>query len=344
MDGKWIYTIAPTAVANPNLKWEEKHEADLGLDFAMFGKRLSGSLDFYNRLTKDLLYTYSVPVPPNLASTIYANVGSIENTGVELQLNGNVIKTSDWTVNISGNVSFNKNTIKSLSNEMYSRDYMEVGSTGSPVQKTTHIVKEGGAVGDFYGWESVGIKKNGAWKIVNADGSDGAYGSEESRHVIGNGIPKVFAGLSISAAWKGFDASLNFRGAFCYQILNQYRMLWETFQRGQQYNYPKTILEKPYGGNYYISATTAPSYVSYFLEDGDFVKLDNINLGYNFSMAKDSMVKLLRVYVTAQNFFTFTKFKGIDPEVDFTGLNPGVEYTTRYPTTKTISMGVKVGF
>lgn len=344
MDGKWIYTIAPTAVANPNLKWEEKHEADLGLDFAMFGKRLSGSLDLYNRLTKDLLYSYSVPVPPNLASTIYANVGSIENTGVELQLNGNVIKTSDWTLNISGNVSFNKNTIKSLSNEMYSRDYMEVGSTGSPVQKTTHIVQEGGAVGDFYGWESVGIKKNGAWKIVNADGSDGSYGSEASRHVIGNGIPKIFAGLSISAAWKGFDASLNFRGAFCYQILNQYRMLWETFQRGQQYNYPKTILEKPYGGDYYISASTAPAYVSYFLEDGDFVKLDNINLGYNFSLAKDSMVKLLRVYVTAQNFFTFTKFKGIDPEVDFTGLNPGVEYTTRYPTTKTISMGVKVGF
>ena len=344
MDGKWIYTISPTAVANPGLKWEEKHEVDLGLDFALLGRRLSGSLDYYNRLTKDLLYTYSVPVPPNLASTIYANVGSIQNSGVELQLSGNVVKTSDWTVNVSGNVSFNKNKIISLSNERYSRDYMEVGSTGSPVQKTTHIVRENGPVGDFYGWESVGIKKNGAWKIVNEDGSDGSYGSESSRHVIGNGIPKVFAGLSVSAAFRGFDLSLNFRGAFGYQVLNQYRMLWETFQRGQQYNYPKTILEKPYGGEYLIGSNTAPSYVSYFLEDGDFVKLDNINFGYSFRMRESSVIKQLRVYVTAQNFFTFTGYKGIDPEVDFTGLNPGVEYSSRYPTTRTLSMGVKVGF
>ena len=344
MDGKWIYTISPARVANTHLKWEEKHELNLGVDFAMFNKRFSGSLDAYRRLTKDLLYSYSVPVPPNLASTIYANVGSIQNDGIELQLNGLVLKNADWTVSVSGNVSYNTNIIKSLSNEHYKRDYMEVGSTGSPVQKTTHIVQEGGAVGDFYGWKSIGIKKNGSWKVVKADGSDGSYGDEGSRSVIGNGIPKIFAGLSINAAWRQFDLSVNLRGAFCYQILNQYRMLWETFQKGQQYNYPKTILEKPYGGDYYIGATTSPSYVSYFVENGDFVKLDNFNFGYNFKLKSDSLVKQLRVYASAMNLLTLTGYKGIDPEVGFEGLSPGMESTSRYPTTKTISMGVKVGF
>lgn len=344
MDGKWIYTISPSRVANPNLKWEEKHELNIGVDFSVLNRRLSGSLDLYSRVTKDLLYTYSVPVPPNLASTIYANVGSIANKGIELQLNGQVLKTSDWTLNISGNVSYNSNLIKSLSNEFYTRDYMEVGSTGSPVQKTTHIVKENGAVGDFYGWESIALKKNGAWKVIKEDGSDGTYGDEGSRHVIGNGIPKIFAGLAINAAWRQFDLSVNLRGAFCYQILNQYRMLWETFQKGQQYNYPKTILERPYGGEYYLGINTSPSYVSYFLENGDFVKIDNISLGYNFKLRPESIVKTLRVYASAMNFFTFTGYKGIDPEVNFGGLSPGIESENRYPTTKNVSLGVKVGF
>ena len=344
MNGKWIYTISPTRVSNPDLKWEEKHELNIGVDFALLDRRLSGSLDVYRRLTKDLLYSYSVPVPPNLASTIYANVGSIQNDGIELLLSGQAVKRRDWTVNISGNVSFNSNIIKSLSNEYYTRDYMEVGSTGDPVQKTTHIVRENGAVGDFYGWESVGIKKNGAWKVVNEDGSDGLYGSEASRHVIGNGIPKIFAGLGINAAYKRFDLSLNLRGAFCYQILNQYRMLWETFQKGQQYNYPKTILERPYGGEYYIGATTSPSYVSYFLENGDFVKLDNVSLGYTFPLREGGSVKMLRVYANAMNLLTFTGYKGIDPEVNMSGLAPGIEYTSRYPTTRTVSLGVKIGF
>ena len=338
LDGKWIYTIAPARVSNPNLKWEEKHELNIGLDFGVLGGRLSGAIDVYNRRTKDLLYSYSVPVPPNLASTIYANVGTISNYGAELQLSGVPVKTKDFALTISGNVSYNKNELISLSNEFYTRDFLEVGSTGAPVQKTTHIVKEGGSIGDFYGWKSTGIKKNGVWICEG-----GAYGSEAARQVIGNGIPKIFAGLSISAAYKGFDLSLSLRGAFLFQVLNQYRMLWETFQRGQQYNYPKTILERPYGGETYL-VNTAPSYVSYFVEDGDFVKLDNVTFGYNFKFKQQGIVKSLRVYASGLNLFTFTGYKGIDPEVDFTGLAPGIEYTSRYPVTRTVSLGVKVGF
>ena len=339
MDGKYIWTISPAAVANPDLKWEEKHEYNIGLDFSMFKSRFSGSLDFYLRDTHDLLYSYSVPMPPNLASTIYANVGSISNRGVELTLSGDVVQTRDFNLTISGNVSYNENKILSLSNEHYQRDYMEVGSTGAPVQKTTHLVKEGGAVGDFYGWKSTGIKKNGAWICEG-----GTYGTEKARQIIGNGIPKINAGLAVQMAYKGFDLAFSLRGAFLYQILNQYRMLRETWQKGQAYNYPKTILEKPYGGQYGISASTSPSYVSYYVEDGDFVKLDNVTFGYNFKFKPDCPVKTLRLYLSGLNLFTFTGYKGIDPEVNFGGLSPGIDYETTYPTTSTVSFGVKLGF
>lgn len=343
MDGKWIYTISPTAVANPDLKWEEKHELNVGIDFSFLKNRFSGSVEYYNRTTKDLLYSYSVPMPPNLASTIYANVGSIANQGVEVQLNGVALRTKDVTLNIAGNVSYNTNKILRLSNDHYTRDYMELGSTGAPVQKTTHIVKEGGAVGDFYGWKSTGLKKNGVWIIENEDGTTGNYGTEESRRVIGNGIPKITAGLSLNAAFYGFDVSVALRGAFCYQILNQYRMLWETFQRGQQYNFPKTILEAPYGGDALL-VNTAPAYVSYFVENGDHVKIDNVTIGYNFKFKQSCPVKNLRIYASGLNLYTFTKYKGIDPEVPVNGLTPGVEYTSTYPTTRTVSLGVKLGF
>ncbi len=339
MGGKYIWTISPSAVANPDLKWEEKHEFNVGVDFSMFNSRLSGAVDYYMRNTRDLLYSYSVPMPPNVASTIYANVGSISNRGVELMLSGQPVKTRDFTLEVSGNVSYNRNKLLSLSNDRYQRDYMEVGSTGSPVQKTTHIVKEGGEIGDFYGWKSTGIKANGTWII---DG--GTYGKEESRQIIGNGIPKVNAALTVSMAYKGFDLSFSFRGAFIYQILNQYRMLWETWQKGQQYNYPVTILEKPYGGENGITANTSPAYVSYYVEDGDFVKLDNATFGYNFKFKENCPVKTLRLYLSGLNLFTFTKYKGIDPEVNFLGLSPGIDYTSTYPTTRTFSLGVKLGF
>lgn len=339
MGGKYIWTISPSAVANPDLKWEEKHEYNVGVDFSMFRSRFSGSLDFYLRDTHDLLYSYSVPMPPNLASTIYANVGSISNRGVELMLSGEPVRTKDFSLNITGNVSYNENKILSLSNEHYQRDFMEVGSTGAPVQKSTHIVKEGGAVGDFYGWKSTGIKKNGVWIV---DG--GSYGSDEARQVIGNGIPKINAGLSVSMAYKGFDLSFSLRGAFLYQVLNQYRMLWETWQKGQQYNFPKTILEKPYGGEYGITTSTPPSYVSYYVEDGDFMKIDNVTFGYNFKFKPDCAVKTLRLYLSGLNLYTFTGYKGIDPEVSFSGLAPGIDYISNYPTTRTVSFGVKLGF
>lgn len=341
-EGKWIWTVGPYKNANPDLRWETKHEYNVGVDFAFLNNRLNGSVDYYNRTTKDLIYQYNVPVPPNLVSTIWANVGSIRNTGFELLLNGQVVQTKDFSFRLSGNVAYNTNKVLKLSNEMYQRDFLEVGETGHPVQKATHLVKEGQPVGNFWGWNSVGLSADGkSWLVENESGAEGVYGNESDRQVIGNGIPKIFAGLTASLGYKNFDLEISLRGAFMFEILNKYRMLWETFNRGPQFNYPTSVLDKPYGSDNYVSA--APAYVSYYVERGDYGKIDNVCLGYTVPMKSKRYVKNLRFYLSGLNLYTFTGYKGIDPEINLIGLSPGIDNVWNlYPTTRTISFGVQI--
>lgn len=336
MDGKYVYPVSPTANANPDLRWEEKKELNIGLDFSLLNHRLWGNIDYYSRRTSGLLYWYQVPVPPNLASETMANVGDIQNHGIELALGGTPLQSRDWNLTLTGTFSYNSNRLKRLSNSMYRRDFLELGSTGAPVQKSTHLVREGGRIGDFYGWRSVGMDSNGSWII---DG--GKYGDNDSRQIIGNGIPKINASLNINLSWRNFDLGISLRGAFDYQILNQYRMLWENFARGADHNFPRQILRNPY--NQYVA--TAPAYVSYYVENGDFLKLDNLTLGYTFRFSdKRNPLRSLRLYASALNLCTFTNYRGADPEVGITGLTPGVDYENTYPTTRTFTFGLKLGF
>jgi len=335
INGEIVQPVSPTENANPDLKWEEKHETNIGLDFGLFKNRLTGSIDYYKRDTKDLLYTYNVPVPPNLAPTTLANVGQVKNTGIEIILSGEAIRTKDWKLNLIANFSHNKNKLTKLSNNMYQRDFLELGHTGAPVQKPTHIVQEGGAIGNFYGWNDIGMTENGDWIVES-----GEYGDNSSRMILGNGIPKMRAGFTVAAAYKNFDLTVSLRGVFDFEILNQYRMLYETFEKGAQFNYPKTLLNKVYGQ--YVRRS--PAYVSYYIEKGDYLKIDNITLGYTFKLGDNSPIKGLRVYASGLNLYTFTNYKGIDPEVNMNGLTPGMDYCDGYPTTRSFSLGVKLGF
>ncbi|RAV28245.1 SusC/RagA family TonB-linked outer membrane protein [Sinomicrobium soli] len=338
--GEWIQGVGPYSNPNPNLKWETKRELNAGIDFTLWNSRLSGSLDLYQRNTSDLLYTYNVPVPPNLVSTIYANVGKIRNRGIELVLNVSPVSTEHFHWQLSGNVSYNENELTKLSNETYERDFLETGSTGAPIQKTTHLVREGHPLGDFYGWVSQGVDENGNWIIKKAN-EDGAE-TDADREVIGNGVPKMFAGLTSTMTFRQFDFTVGLRGAFMYQILNHFRMKHETFSYAY-WNHPKTILDKPYGGDYYLQ--DVPKYVSYYIEDGDYVKLDNVSLGYTFRLKEDStFIKRLRVYLSGLNLHTFTGYTGVDPEVNFNGLAPGVSPSLMYPTTSTYTLGLQLGF
>ena len=338
VDGEWVNGIIPANNPNPDLKWEEKHEANVGLDFSFLDNRIYGSVDGYYRHTKDLLYTYTVPTPPNISNTMLANVGSIMNAGVEIELNGQIIRKKNVNWTIGGNVSFNKNELISLSNDMYQLEYLNLGHMDH-VQTYSHRLEEGWPVGNFYGYKDVGLRSQGTqWRI---EGAENSAAGEENKKIIGNGMPKVYAAFNTRVEFFGFDLTLSFRGAFKYNILNQYRMMYETLAWLPSYNVPKSAFQKI--GDYYNFAPS--TYLARYVEKGDYLKLDNITLGYTFNTSRQKVVKSARVYVTGQNLFTFTEYSGIDPEaVNITGLTPGIDSHHKYPTLKSVTVGVNISF
>ena len=342
-DGKWILGVGPTRNPNPNLRWERKAEFNIGADFSLLNNRLSGSLDYYQRLTTDLLYSYNVPVPPNLVNTLLDNVGDIKNSGLELALNGVAVKTSQFSWTVGGTYSTNTNIVKRFSSERYQLSFIDAGFTGPLIQSTTHRLQEGQPVGNFYGLESVGLDETGAnWVVLDKDNNRvlAQDAGQASKRILGNGIPKQFASLFTTLRYKSFDFSISVRGAFDFQILNQYRMQFESLGRLAETNIPKSVLTKPYGGNAY--ARVAPNYVSYYVEDGDYVKIDNASLGYTIPLKNKLIFKSLRVYAAGLNLYTFTGYKGLDPEVSFKGLDPGMDYYEKYPPIRTWTFGLNL--
>ena len=338
VDGKWVNGIIPSNNPNPDLKWEEKHEANVGLDFALLSSRLRGSIDGYYRYTKDLLYDYTVPTPPNISGSILANVGSIMNAGVELELEGDAVRSKGFTLTLGGNFSYNTNKLLKLSNDLYTLEYLKLGNL-THVQTYSHRLEEGWPIGNFYAWKQLGLKGNGtSWRIKGAENSTAG---EDQKTVVGNGIPKMFAGFHITASYWGFDLTVSFHGAFKYQILNQYRMMYETLAWLQTYNVPRKAYEKI--GDYYNYAPS--TYCDYYIENGDYVKLDNITLGYTLKPARIKWLQSIRWYFTGKNLLTFTRYSGMDPEaVRITGLTPGVDALQKYPTIRSLTAGMNIIF
>ncbi len=338
VNGMWINGIIPTNNPNPDLKWEEKHEVNVGLDYALFDSRVYGAVDAYYRYTKDLLYNYTVPTPPNITNNMLANVGSLENKGIEFSINGDVIKKRDLIWTVGANVSYNANKLVSLSNEKYTLEYLKLGNM-SHVQTYSHRVDPNEPIGNFYGWQQCGLKGGGSsWRIVGAENS---AAGEDQKTVIGNGIPKMFGAFNTSVTYKNLDFAMSFRGAFKYSILNQYRMMYETLAWVQTYNVPRSAYEMV--GDYYNYAPS--TYCDYYIEPGGYVKLDNVTLGYTVRSSKTNWLKSARFYVTGKNLLTVTKYTGMDPEaVVITGLTPGVDRLQKYPTLKSVTAGVSVTF
>src|SRR5690606_31750036 len=223
----------PTSNPNPNIRWEEKHESNFGLDFSMLKGLISGNIDYYIRDIKGLLYDYQVPSPPNLVTSTRANVGTMRNNGIEVLLNVAPVRKPDFEWRTSLLFSTNTNKLKSLSNELYqtTNDYFTTGGTGEPIQTFTNIVYIGQQIGDFYGFKVVDIDENGKWIYEGTDGAPVAYDdfghSFEDKTVLGNGLPKYYAGWNNNFRYKNFDLSVTMRGAFDYQILNFQRMYLE---------------------------------------------------------------------------------------------------------------------
>ncbi|RFM34564.1 SusC/RagA family TonB-linked outer membrane protein [Chitinophaga silvisoli] len=347
-NGVWIQTLGPSQNPNDKLRWEEKHESNFGIDYTLFNGRVSGNVDYYIRRINGLLYDYAVPSPPNLYNSTRANVGKMENKGLEVMVNIIPVKTNDFEWSTSLMFSTNTNKLITLSNELYqaSVDYITTGSTGEPIQSFTNIVRVGRNIGDFYGFKVVDISSDGKWIYEGRDGKPQAYADYqhafEDKRVLGNGLPRYYGGWNNTFRYKNFDLNITMRGAFKYQILNVQRMYYENTGL-QQYNRLKSAYDKVMGKA--VLSTDMPlEFNSNYVENGDFWKVDNITLGYNFNRIQSKYIHGARVYASTLNTLTLTGYKGIDPEVNRLGLAPGVDDRDKYPAVRTFTVGVNLNF
>jgi TonB-linked SusC/RagA family outer membrane protein len=332
-NGRWIGTYEPGRNPNPNLRWEKKSEFNAGFDASLLGNRLNLNFDFYNRRTTDLLYTYSVPVPPMLYNRTFANVGIIDNTGIEFSISGKPYETKDFKWNITGTISHNTNKLVSFSNDNYAMSALQLGYFGDDLKIYTMRLEEGWSIGNFYGPKFLGLDNSGGAIYEDIDGVAGI--GEADYQIIGNAYPDFIFSLQNTFTYKNFDLSFLLRGSVGNDVLNQTGVYYD----GPAYLGTKNILKSSLDSDY----TGGAYYSSRFVEDGSFLKLDNVTIGYNISF-KSSYISKLRVYLTGQNLLTITKYKGIDPEVSLSGLQPGIDYYDFYPRTKTFVLGVRVTF
>ena len=342
INGKWVPGLSPSRNPNPSLRWEEKKEANIGLDFAILNDRISGSIDLYNRTTDGLLYDYTVPTPPNAFRQTTANVGIMENQGLEILLNFMLVDKSKVSWNATTNFSTNSNKLVSLSNELYTttNPWFNAGGTGSPIQTYTHRVEVGKEIGNFYGYKVIDITEDGQWIYEDRNGEASSTRVEDDKKILGNGLPKYYVALNNNIRYGNFDLTVTMRGAFDFQILNFQRMFYENPGR-TVYNQLLSANDKIFG-KAVLNNTVPIEYNSYYVEDGDYWKIDNIKLGHNFQVSKMKHISRAYLYASTLNTFTFTKYKGMDPEVNRLGLTPGSDSRFKYPSTRFYSLGVNL--
>lgn len=346
-NGQWIRALQPTQNSNDKLKWEEKHEYDIGADFSILNYRLNVSVDWYYRLIKGLLYDYSVPSPPNLYTTTRANVGEMSNNGLEIMVNAIPVQTKDFKWESTITFSTNSNKLKSLSNDLYqtSSDYFMTGWIEEPIKTESHIVRIGHKVGDIYGFKVVDVDESGKWIYLDKNGNRVNYDdfthSFEDKQILGNGVPKWYLGFNNQFRYKNFDLAINMRGAFGFQIMNGMRMFYENRSR-QDWNRLRSAYDKVFG-KAVLNTLCSEEFNSYYVENGDYWKIDNITLGYSFSKI-NKWIKTLRLYASVNNAITITGYKGIDPEVSTSGLAPSYDNRDSYPHTRAFTFGMNVTF
>ncbi len=345
--GVYLSTYSTFVNANPDLKWERKAEADLGLDFAIFDGRLNGTFDYFNRKTTDLIFNVTVPSPPALNTNTWENIGELTNQGVELALTYEAVRTPDFSWTPGGNISSYHVVLAKL-NASLKGSYVGATNLGTPGQEQTQLTRavEGQPIGLLYGPKYVGVDANGIY--LYSDGKGGTTGlANAPRQVIGNGLPKFEFGITNAFKYKNFDFNFFLRSSIGHQLINTYRAFYENPNVATSYNIVNTKYFNP-------KVTDGAAYSSYDVEKGDFLKLDNATLGYTFKITKSNgksgMISSLRAYLSGQNLFTITGYTGVDPEVRYSDGNPpnvlapGIDRRETWVYTRSFTFGINMGF
>ncbi len=321
-NGNWFTVWGLGRNPNPDLRWEKGKNWNIGIDFSIFRNKLSGSVNYYSRKQQDLLGDYTVPVPPAIQETTFVNVGTMRNTGIEVDLNIQAVKTKDFSYQIGLVGSTNQNKFLHFSNSSYtSTGYYDLANMESPnTPGTLQRIEEGKRIGNYYTWAYAGIDADGDWVVWNRDNTEMIKvgdAKNEDKRITGNGLPKLTASMTNTVSYKNWGLTVFLRGAFDYQLFDVHDFY---------YGLPSSqgnVLKKAYGKNAAIKKGTNVL-TDYFIENGDYVKLDMVTLSRTFSI-QSKFIERARLYITGRNLATFTGFTGVDPSTFQTnGLTPGV--------------------
>lgn len=329
--GQLLSGVAANQLANPDLKWETTSDINFGVDFALMDNKITGSVDMYSKTTEDMLVEVNVPQPA-VVTTKLDNVGSVENSGLEFFINSVNMSTKDMSWNTSFNFSTNKNNVVSLGKDV---EYIVTGQVGgaglSGVQAA--IIKPGEAFGTFFGYELSGYDADGQ-EILSTDG--GPLG--DGRRILGSPHPDYTFGMTNQINFGNIDFSFYIWSVQGNEILNNTRLEYQ--RPSNPFNNINLFSETADDVNNGLGSEAAVALTDKFIEDGSFIRLQNVTIGYTL---KTGQFKNLRFYLSADNLITLTDYSGFDPEVStISGLAEGIDYTN-YPKAKTISFGINVG-
>ena len=343
-NGKYFQVWGPSKNVNPDLRWEKGKNWNVGIDFALFKNKLTGSLNYFSRRQQDLLGNYKVSVPPYLFDETFVNVGTMKNTGFEFDLNYQAVNTKDfgWDISLVGSTMKNE-FVDFSSSEYVGQDYYDVCGTEDPYPfYNLQRIEKGQSLGNYYMWKYAGHTTDGEWLVYDKEGDiiRASQASDDDRQKVGNGMPKFTMSMSHNFRYRNFDLSLFFRGTFFYDIFNIHDFYYGTR------NFTGNRLKKAYAKNFDIAGTANPVVCDYFLERGDYLKLDMATLGYTFRPKDWRFLDRIRLYATGKNLLTLTKFSGVDPSsYQLNGLTPGAQGSrTYFPSTLQVIFGVQVDF
>ena len=339
---------SPSSTYPEDLKWETTSQWDAGVDLGFFKQRLRITADYYYKKTTDLLNTVSLPSSSGYKSTV-RNIGSISNQGVELLIEGDVVQNKDFGLTLQFNIAHNKNRVEELADgkDILGTTYSNYGS-GSIT-----IIREGEPLGAFYVYKDTGLDVNGSLSYEDMNG-DGQYTDTEDRYIAGSPFPDFTYGLNCGIRYKNWDFNFFLQGSQGNDVFNLSEM--RNYSYGQGMNIERKVYyeswregqDNSHAAYPKINAVGSLKYSDRFIEKGSYLRLKNISLAYNLpcdKWATKNWLNGIRIFVSAQNWLTLTKYKGVDPEVSSKGsdVNAGIDHLT-YPNSKTLSMGVSVKF
>ena len=334
---------------NPDLKWETTTMLNLGIDFSFLGGRINGTIEYYNKTTKDMIWSYPISTSYYPYGWMVANVGKMNNRGIELSLNATPIQGRNFTWNTSLNLSHNRNKIVSLSNQEYNAGVLNRYNPELPGASTATIQRiiEGEPIGTFYMWEWAGYDQNGVSQFYVHDKETGERTGEttntpeeKDRTIVGNAQPWLTMGWNNNLTYKNWDFNAFFTGVFGQKIFNEPRAFFSNIANVTEgKNVMKSIVSEQKATD---SFSSLPS--DRYLENGSYFRLSTLTVGYTFRNF-NGWLRDMRLYASCNNVFTLTGYKGRDPEINLGGETPGCDTRSdHYPRTRQFLVGATINF